>query len=127
VTIVAWTGMRGVVSLAAALALPMEAGTGTPFPGRDLILFFTFVVILVTLVLQGLTLPPIIRWLGIHDDGLEAKEEKSARLKANQAALARLKKLPIPPNPTAMCSAGCGSNMRIASASSKPPLPKMKN
>ncbi len=90
VTIVAWTGMRGVVSLAAAMALPLTIQDGTPFPGRDLILFLTFIVILATLVVQGLSLPPLIRWLGVKDDGLMEKEEREARLKANQAALARL-------------------------------------
>ena len=93
VTIVAWTGMRGVVSLAAALALPLTTQSGSPFPGRDLILFLTFIVILVTLVVQGLSLPPIIRWLGIKDDGSMEKEEREARLKANQAALARLNEI----------------------------------
>src|SRR6516165_3000192 len=83
VTIVAWTGMRGVVSLAAALAVPLTLENGSPFPGRDLILFLTFVVILATLVVQGLSLPPIIRWLKVEDDGLTDKEEREARLKAN--------------------------------------------
>ncbi len=90
VTIVAWTGMRGVVSLAAALALPLTLQGGTPFPDRDLILFLTFVVILSTLVLQGLSLPLLIRWLGVQDDRSMEKEERDARLQANQAALARL-------------------------------------
>jgi Na+/H+ antiporter len=90
VTIVAWTGMRGVVSLAAALALPFTIQNGAPFPGRDLILFLTFVVILATLVLQGLSLPPLIRWLGVEDDRAGEKEERNARLKANEAALALL-------------------------------------
>ncbi|PYM15578.1 MAG: Na+/H+ antiporter [Verrucomicrobia bacterium] len=90
VTLVAWTGMRGVVSLAAALALPRWIQNGSPFPGRDLILFLTFIVILATLVVQGLSLPPLIRRLGIEDDGAAEKEEREARLKANQAALARL-------------------------------------
>jgi Na+/H+ antiporter len=93
VAIIGWTGMRGVVSLAAALALPLTTQDGSPFPGRDLILFLTFVVILVTLVLQGLSLPPLIRWLGIKDDGSMEKEEREARLKANQAALARLNQI----------------------------------
>jgi Na+/H+ antiporter len=93
VTVVAWTGMRGVVSLAAALALPLTTQAGSPFPGRDLILFLTFIVILVTLVVQGLSLPPIIRWLGIKDDGSMEKEEREARLQANRAALARLNKV----------------------------------
>jgi CPA1 family monovalent cation:H+ antiporter len=93
VTIVVWTGMRGVVSLAAALALPLTLRNGSPFPGRDLILFLTFVVILATLVLQGLSLPPLIRWLGIQDDRSMEKEERDARLKANQAALTRLNEI----------------------------------
>ena len=58
-----------------------------------MILFLTFIVILVTLVAQGLSLPPIIRWLGIKDDGSMEKEERDARLKANQAALARLNEM----------------------------------
>ena len=93
VTIVAWTGMRGVVSIAAALALPPKLENGSPFPGRDLILFLTFVVILATLVVQGLSLPSISRWLRVKDDGAAEKEEREARLKANQAALARLNEL----------------------------------
>jgi CPA1 family monovalent cation:H+ antiporter len=93
VTIVAWTGMRGVVSLAAALALPFTLRDGSPFPGRDLILFLTFVVIVATLVLQGLSLPLLIRWLGVKDDGSMEKEERKARLKANRDALARLNEI----------------------------------
>jgi len=96
VTIVAWTGMRGVVSLAAAMAVPLTLPDGRPFPGRDLILFLTFVVILVTLVLQGLSLPPLIRWLGIRDDDDLEKEERTARLRANQAALKALDKISEP-------------------------------
>jgi len=90
VTIVAWTGMRGVVSLAAAMALPITQQDGTLFPGRDLILFLTFVVILTTLVVQGLSLPLLIGWLGVKDDGSTEKEEREARLLANRAALDRL-------------------------------------
>ncbi|MGO8701014.1 MAG: Na+/H+ antiporter [Limisphaerales bacterium] len=93
VAIVAWTGMRGVVSLAAALAIPLtlnDAPGGPPFPGRNRILFITFVVILATLVGQGLSLPLLIRWLGIRDDGASEKEELAARIKANQVALGRL-------------------------------------
>ena len=93
VAIVGWTGIRGVVSLAAAMALPTEIGEGKPFPGRELILFFTFVTILVTLVVQGFTLPPIIRWLGIEEDRTEEKEERDARLRANRAALDRVKEM----------------------------------
>jgi CPA1 family monovalent cation:H+ antiporter len=93
VAIVAWTGMRGVVSLAAALAIPMTTLDGSPFPGRDLVLFLTFTVILATLVLQGLTLPLLIRWLGVEDDHSMEREEREARLKANQAALVRLNEI----------------------------------
>jgi CPA1 family monovalent cation:H+ antiporter len=93
VTIVAWTGMRGAVSLAAALALPLAVRNGSPFPGRDLILFLTFIVILATLVVQGLTLPLLIRWLGVEDDHSVEREELEARLKANQAALVRLSEI----------------------------------
>jgi Na+/H+ antiporter len=90
VALVAWTGMRGVVSLAAALALPLTAQNGQPFPARDLIIFITFVVILVTLVVQGVSLPPLIRLLGIKDDGSVELEERNARLTANRAALTKL-------------------------------------
>lgn len=93
VLIVAWTGMRGVVSLAAALAIPLTVADGSPFPGRDLILFLTFSVIVATLVLQGLSLPVLIRWLGVTDDDVAETEERLARLKANEAALARLNEL----------------------------------
>jgi Na+/H+ antiporter len=97
VAILAWTGMRGVVSLAAALAVPVYKADGTtPFPGRYLILFLTFVIIFATLVVQGLSLPPLIRWLGIEDDGAIEKEEREARLSANQAALARLNQVTEP-------------------------------
>jgi Na+/H+ antiporter len=90
VIIVAWTGMRGVVSLAAALALPLKKSDDSPFPGRDLILFLSFVIILATLVVQGLSLPPLIRWLGVEDDDSLEHEEREARLAANKAALKRL-------------------------------------
>src|SRR5262249_21705750 len=60
-----WTGMRGVVSLAAAMALPQTLSNGSPFPQRNMILFLAFSAILVTLVLQGLTLPSLIRALGL--------------------------------------------------------------
>jgi CPA1 family monovalent cation:H+ antiporter len=85
-----WAGMRGVDSLAAALALPLVTRSGAPFPDRAMIVFLTFSVILATLVLQGLTLSPIIRWLRIVDDSSLEEEERQARLKANQAGLAKL-------------------------------------
>jgi Na+/H+ antiporter len=94
VLIVGWAGMRGVVSLAAALALPLTITKGgPPFPERDLVIFLTFSVILATLVGQGLTLPLLIRWLGVGDDGSEAHEELHAREAAVGAALSRLDEL----------------------------------
>ena len=90
VTLIAWTGMRGADSLAAALALPLFLPNGDRFPGRDEILILTFCVIFATLVLQGGTLPLVIRWLGIKGDNLDDKEEHIARTKANAAALAFL-------------------------------------
>jgi len=93
VLIVGWAGMRGVVSLAAALALPLNVNGGAPFPERDLVIFLTFSVILATLVGQGLTLPFLIRWLGVGDDGSAAHEELHAREAAVLAALGRLDEL----------------------------------
>jgi monovalent cation/hydrogen antiporter len=91
--VLAWSGMRGAVSLAAALAIPLSTDAGSSFPERDLIVFLTFGVILGTLVVQGLTLPLLIQVLGLEDDGLEAKEEAKARIHASEAALARLEEL----------------------------------
>jgi CPA1 family monovalent cation:H+ antiporter len=85
--------MRGAVSLAAALALPLTTDAGTPFPNRELIIFITFAVILATLLLQGLTLPGLIRVLDLRSDELESKEEAKARIYAAEAALARLEEL----------------------------------
>jgi monovalent cation/hydrogen antiporter len=85
--LLSWAGIRGAVSLVAALALP------TNFPDRDLIVFLTFTVIVATLFLQGLTLPLLIRVLGISEDGSAEREEAKARIKAAEAALARLEEL----------------------------------
>jgi CPA1 family monovalent cation:H+ antiporter len=90
--IISWSGMRGVVSLAAALALPMALADGRPFPQRDLVIFLTFCVILATLVLQGLSLPLLIRFLRVKAPPGEGKE-REARLKLAHAALAHLNKL----------------------------------
>jgi Sodium/hydrogen exchanger family len=91
--VIAWAGLRGAVSLAAALALPLHTHSGAPFPARDLIIFLAFAVILFTLVVQGLTLPPLIRALGIEEDDSEEREEENARRAAAEAALERLAEL----------------------------------
>ena len=90
---VAWAGMRGAITLAAALAIPLHTDAGAPFPDRDLIVFLAFCVVLVTLVAQGLSLPLVIRILGLEDDGLDYKEETKARILAVDAGLARLDEL----------------------------------
>ncbi len=86
----AWAGFRGGVSLAAALAVPATVVDGSRFPGRDLIVLVTFGVILVTLLLQGLTLPAVLRWARLPDDGTEAVEQQLADRTATQAGLAAL-------------------------------------
>ena len=92
----AWSGMRGAVSLAAALALPLETDAGAPLPERELLLFITFALILVTVVGQGLTLPRLIERLGVKEDGAEeAAEEARARYSAARAALDRLDELAV--------------------------------
>jgi Na+/H+ antiporter len=93
VAMVAWVGMRGGLSLAAALALPFTLTGGILFPQRDLVIFFTFGVILVTLVGQGLSLGPIIRLLGLEQDGSLEREHAKAHLVAARAALSRLDEL----------------------------------
>lgn len=89
VLLTAWSGMRGVVSLASALAIPLSLSTGSAFPHRNLILFITFVVILFTLVLQGLSLKPLIRFLKINTDEDESEELQALdmRLRLAQVAL----------------------------------------
>ena len=80
VLVVAWTGTRGVISLAAALALPFFLADGTKFPNRDPIIFISFVVIFVTLVVQGMSLPLLIRWLKIKPQDNTIEEEKEIQL-----------------------------------------------
>jgi monovalent cation/hydrogen antiporter len=88
--IMGWCGMRGIVSLAAALALPVTLADGQPFPQRDLIIFLTFVVIAVTLVVQGLTLPPLIRRLKVGMDWSLRDEHQHARMALGAVALAAI-------------------------------------
>jgi CPA1 family monovalent cation:H+ antiporter len=88
--IMGWCGMRGIVSLAAALALPVALADGTPFPYRDVIIFFTFVIIAVTLVLQGLTLPALIHTLHVGTDWSHGEEQANARNAMSRAATAAI-------------------------------------
>jgi Na+/H+ antiporter len=92
--VASWAGMRGAISLAAALALPTALADGTPFAERDLLVFLAFAVILVTLVGQGLTLPLVMRWLGVRAEGTDDELwEQRARAAAAQAAVARIEEL----------------------------------
>jgi Na+/H+ antiporter len=90
VFIMGWSGMRGIVSLAAALALPQTLDDGNAFPERDLIIFLTFVVIAVTLVLQGLTLKPLIRRLKVGQDWSLQEEHQRANMALGKAAIAAI-------------------------------------
>jgi CPA1 family monovalent cation:H+ antiporter len=94
--IVGWCGMRGIVTLAAALALPDGSGTAA-FPYRDLIVLCAFCVVLTTLVLQGMTLRPLLVWLGLRDDGSVEHELQLARAETARAALGVLEGQPSRP------------------------------
>jgi monovalent cation/hydrogen antiporter len=87
---VGWAGMRGSVSLAAALAIPLQTDAGAAFPERELVVFLAFGVILVTLVGQGLTLGPLVTRLRLVDDGVEEREERVARQRVAEAGVARI-------------------------------------
>jgi hypothetical protein len=87
--VISWCGMRGIVTLAAAMALP-DGSAATAFPYRDLILFCAFAVVLVTLVLQGMTLRPLMAWIGLEDDGTVDREVRIARVETARAALKAL-------------------------------------
>ena len=91
--VIAWAGMRGAVTLAAALALPAETATGSPFPERDLLIFLALAVIGVTLVGQGLTLGPLIDAVDVDEDKAAEEEESVARVRVAEAASARLAQL----------------------------------
>ena len=92
-TVITWSGMRGAITLAAALALPLATDDGSPFPQRNLIIFLAFSVIVVTLVVQGLTLPPLVRALHLPADPRDQEEEALAWVRAAEAGLARLEEL----------------------------------
>ena len=125
--VIGWSGMRGAVSLAAALAVPLTTDSGSAFAQRDLIVYLTFCVILFTLVFQGLTLPMVIRAFEVEPDDAAEREESKARVHAARAALARLDELiedepcaRTPPNgsaaPTASARAASPSGSTAAAA-----------
>jgi monovalent cation/hydrogen antiporter len=94
IAFIAWSGMRGGVTLAAALAIPLSIDSGASFPDRSLIIFLAFSVVLGSLVLQGLSLPALVRLLGLEEDSAdERREEAEARIQATEAALERLDEL----------------------------------
>jgi Na+/H+ antiporter len=91
--LIGWSSMRGSVALAGALAIPTHVDGGAPFPGRDLVIFLTYAVILATLVLQGLTLGPLIKMLRLRSDGLDEQEETLARIRMAEAGISRIDEL----------------------------------
>ena len=93
VTALGWAGMRGIVSLAAALSIPLTLPSGEPFPFRSLIIFLTYVVILVTLIVPATTLPWLVRRLGIKDGGESRRDEAVARLALVEAVLREIDSL----------------------------------
>jgi CPA1 family monovalent cation:H+ antiporter len=109
VTALSWTGMRGIVSLAAALSIPLSLPSGEDFPFRNLLVFLTYVVILATLLIPATTLPSIMRWLGIKDEGENREDETVARLALMKAGLRKLDLL----KPTAGSSAELVENAAL--------------
>jgi CPA1 family monovalent cation:H+ antiporter len=93
-----WAGLRGTVTLAAALSIPIALPNGSPFPGRDLVIFLSFCVIAATLLLQGTTMAWLIRKLGVREDGIRQKEDRLARTTAVDAGLKRLKEIKLGPD-----------------------------
>src|SRR6185437_9823443 len=99
-----WAGFRGPVSLAAAVAVPMTPLSGAPFPDRSMLIFIVTVVILVTVLVQGSTLPAVVRWANMPEDPTHAKELHLARCRGARAALAAL--------PTVADEVGIGDDLR---------------
>jgi NhaP-type Na+/H+ or K+/H+ antiporter len=94
--VIGWAGLRGAVTLAAALALPFETDAGAALPDRDIVIFLAFAVVLATIVAQGLTLPRLVRRMDVIDDGTEEEgEDLRARLTATKAAMRRLDELAV--------------------------------
>ncbi len=93
IAFIGWAGMRGGVTLAAALAIPLETDAGVPFPDRALIIFLAFSIVLSTLLIQGLSLPAVVRLLKLERDDIDEREDAKARIHAVDAGLARLEEL----------------------------------
>ncbi|MGE3261602.1 MAG: Na+/H+ antiporter [Bacteriovoracia bacterium] len=96
VVLLSWTGMRGIVSLAAALAIPITLENGAPFPNRDLLIFLTYSVVLATLLIPAATLPLMIRFFGLKDDGGPQREEAKARVRSTEAVVEHFRKRQVP-------------------------------
>jgi CPA1 family monovalent cation:H+ antiporter len=97
--VVGWSGMRGAVSLAAALAVPLTIDSGAAFPHRDEMIFLTLTTIGATLILQGLTLPLLIRRLDVEDEAVGGlREQAQARFRSVEAALSRISELSYDPD-----------------------------
>jgi Na+/H+ antiporter len=120
VAVVGWCGMRGIVSLAAALALPLTLTDGSPFPGRDLLVFLAFVVIFVTLVVPGLTLGPLVRALKVGGDWSVLDETTLARAETARAALGELDRLERERDVTAEIAASLRSDFEARLARAAP-------
>jgi len=86
VFVVGWAGLRGSVTLAAALSIPLATGSGDPFPGRDLVIFLAAATIVLTLLINGLTLPLLVRVFGFTQDGVASRERRAAEIAVGQAA-----------------------------------------
>jgi CPA1 family monovalent cation:H+ antiporter len=93
IAFIGWAGMRGGVTLAAALAIPLETDAGVPFPDRALIVFLAFSIVLSTLLIQGLSLPAVVHLLKLERDDVDEREDAKARIHAVDAGLARLEEL----------------------------------
>ena len=119
--VLSWAGMRGAVTLAAALALPLATDSGSPLPERNVIVFLAFAVIVVTLVIQGLTLPALVRAVDLPADPREPQEEAYAWERAMEAGLARLEELHDEPwvDPTVVQRLRDTFDLRIAQYSAR--------
>jgi CPA1 family monovalent cation:H+ antiporter len=103
IVLIAWVAMRGIVSLAAALALPLSTASGEPFPFRSELVLVTFAVVVLSLLVQGLSIAPLVRWLPFETDNTHDREELQARAQTAVAALRRLEELATEPWAQEIC------------------------